>query len=133
RTRLGNGRLALGARLGYRSDAHGAAGRRRPDHALAVHVYGDCAAHRSRAFGRLVDRDLVGRSVELAERAAARVAVEPEVASTVARKPVRGGGEAIDRIGLQVLDRARPGIDLADRHAAVGIVAGEVDRAVEAE
>ena len=130
---LGNARLELGERLGHRIEAHGAAGRRRPDHALAVHVYGDCPAHRSHAFGRLVDRDLLGRGVELAERAAARVDVEPEVARAVARKPVRSGGEALGRIGLQVLDRACHRVDLADRHAAVGVIAGEVDGAVEAE
>src|SRR5207245_9215875 len=74
-----------------------------------------------------------GSGVELAGRAAARVDVDPEGARAVARKPVRGGGEAVGRVGLKVLDRARHGIDLADRHAAAGVVAGEVDGAVQAQ
>src|SRR2546429_355852 len=68
RVRKRNARLELGELLAGRVEAHRAARRRGPDHALAVDIDGDRAAHRRHVLRRLVDGDLLARDLELAER-----------------------------------------------------------------
>ena len=85
-------RLEVGELLGLRIEAHDAVRRRGPDLALAVDVHGHGAAERRHGLRRLVDGDLLGLDVELAEAAAARIDVEPEVAFGVAGEAVRGRG-----------------------------------------
>src|SRR4029077_765962 len=77
--------------------------------------------------------DLLGLGLELAEAAAARIDVEPEVAIGVAGQAVGGrGGRAVPLVDLQVLDRSGLAVDLADGDDLVGGVDGVIKVAVEA-
>ena len=80
---------------------------------------------------RLVDGDLLGLGIELAEAAAARIDVEPEIALAVHREPVRVGGAAVGAVDLEEFHVAGLGVDAADGDELVGRVRGKPEIAVK--
>ena len=116
---------------GLRIELQHAIRRRGPDLALAVDVERHGAAERRHVLRRLVDGDLLGLRIELAEAAAARIDVEPEIALPVAREPVGIGGAAVGAVDLEEFHLAGLGVDASDRDVLVGRVRGEPDVAVE--
>ena len=116
-----------------RIKAHRTVRRRGPDLAFAIDVHGDRAAERRHVSRCLVDGDGVGGGVEFAQTAAAGIDVEPEVAIVVPHQAVSGGGVTRGVGRSDVFHRAGFGVHLADGHAAVRVVGGEVDVAIEAQ
>src|SRR6185369_1148645 len=83
-----------------RVEAEHARRSRSPDHALAVNVHGDRTAEGLHVLRRRIDVDLARGGIDLAEAAAARIHVEPEVAFRVT-------GDAVSRSGKVRVSGAR--------------------------
>src|SRR5262249_19649246 len=125
-------RLEVGELLGDRVESNDAIRRRSPDLALAVDIEGNRAAEWRHGLRRLVNADLLGLHVELAEAAAAGIDVEPQIAIAVAGEAVCRGGElAVLALDLEVLHFPGLAVDLADGHPRIRVVDGVIEIAVE--
>src|SRR3989442_1125284 len=82
--------------------------RRGPDHTVAIDVHGHGAADRGHVRGRLINGDLLRCGVEMAQAAATRIDVEPEVTLRVPDQPVTGGRFTVRSRHLQIRDLPGP-------------------------